>query len=282
MVARRKQADVPVNGVRAPRPVRYPESDGKPMAETPDHRDEMMRLIQTLQDAFADRDDVYVSGNMMMYFEEGNPRASISPDVFVTLGADKHTDRRVYKTWEDGPPTFVIEVTSPSTRREDMRKKRDVYARMGVQEYVLYDPLGEYLRPPLQGYQLTGGEFRPILLESGSLVSGSLNLQLVLESGRLVLYDRRTGARLLSPSEQLLATQQQVGDELAGRDALISELTEVNSQIRQLAERQAEHIGMLREQIVRMQNQIEANAAFESRVAALEEALRELTPPSAE
>ena len=143
----------------AAKPVIYPEGDGKPMAETPVHRDELIRLIQTLQDAFAGRADVYVSGNMMLYYEEGNPRASASPDVFVVIGVPKLPERRVYKVWEEGaPPTVVMEITSRSTRREDLHKKWELYIRLGVREYILYDPLGEYLRPPLQGFRLVAGE----------------------------------------------------------------------------------------------------------------------------
>src|SRR5437870_711767 len=119
----------------------YRDSDGKPMAESDLHRDEMMRLIQTFQAAFADHDDVYVTGNLLLYYEEGNPRASVSPDLMVVKGTGKHR-RRTYLLWQEGiVPCFVIEVTSPTTRREDQRRKRDLYARLGVAELVLYDPL---------------------------------------------------------------------------------------------------------------------------------------------
>src|SRR5438094_770635 len=121
--------DAPVGAVRAraaemviksrsagggdPRPVHYPESDGKPMAESDLHRKEMTRLIETLDDFFAAGADVYVSGNLLLYYEEGNPRASVAPDVFVVRGVPKR-DRPIYKLWEEGaPPTVVIEVTSP-------------------------------------------------------------------------------------------------------------------------------------------------------------------------
>ncbi len=45
----------------------YPESDGKPMAETGIHVEELLRVLTTIQDAFAGRDDVYVAGNIMFY-----------------------------------------------------------------------------------------------------------------------------------------------------------------------------------------------------------------------
>ena len=48
----------------------YPESDGKPMAETEYHRDIMIDFIQMLKHHFRDVDDVYVSGNLLMYYED--------------------------------------------------------------------------------------------------------------------------------------------------------------------------------------------------------------------
>ena len=52
----------------------YPTSDGKPMAETDQHRDVMMRTIGTLQARYARNRKVYVSGNLLLYYVEGNRR----------------------------------------------------------------------------------------------------------------------------------------------------------------------------------------------------------------
>ena len=201
--------------------VYYPDGDGKPMAETEIHLFEMMRLILTLVDRFADRADVYVVGNMLLYYEEGNPRASVSPDVMVVIGVPKGPPRRSYKLWEEGvAPVFVIEVTSSSTRREDQRKKRALYARLGVREYFLYDPLAEYLRPPLQGYRLDGGEYVALAAdEDGALVSETLGLRLVLVDGRLRFRDAQTGADLLSPPERASVEAQRAAAEAERADA---------------------------------------------------------------
>jgi Uma2 family endonuclease len=173
------------------------------MGETEVHAAEIMRLILTLRDHFAGRPDVYVWGDLLLYYEEGNPRAVVVPDVFVALGASREPQRRIYKLWEEGvPPTFVIEVTSPSTRRVDLGRKRDLYAGLGVAEYVLYDPLDEYLTPALQGVMLERGAYRPMARDAeGSLVSAALGLRLSLVAGRLRLIDAVTGAPLLSPEE---------------------------------------------------------------------------------
>jgi hypothetical protein len=82
------------------RTVDYPTTDGKPMAETETHRDDMMDLIQSLQDYFTLEPLVCVSGNMLMYYEEGNRRKHVSPDVFVVRGIEKKK-RDNYLIWED-------------------------------------------------------------------------------------------------------------------------------------------------------------------------------------
>ncbi|MFQ5343304.1 MAG: Uma2 family endonuclease [Anaerolineae bacterium] len=192
--------------VLAPAPAReeiiYPETDGKPMAETDLHREEMIAIIEALSDYFRDAPDVYVSGNLLLYYEEGNTGASVAPDAFVVKGVSKG-DRRTYRLWEEGKaPDMVIEVTSRGTRLQDLGTKRALYAWLGVKEYFLYDPLGEYLEPPLQGYRLAGGDYeRMEPAADGTLHSHELGLDLRREDGHLRLMDPVTGERLLSPAE---------------------------------------------------------------------------------
>jgi Uma2 family endonuclease len=186
----------------SPRPVAYPESDGKPMAETEVHRDVMIDLILALQGHFEGDETVCVSGNMLMYYVEGNPRKSLAPDVFVALGVGR-TQRRIYKVWEEGKgPDLVIEVTSPSTRREDLRGKFAIYRDvLRVREYVLFDPLDEYLKPSLQGFRLDEGRYEPIDLVDGRLPSEVVGLRLERDGQQLRLLDPATGHRLPTPRE---------------------------------------------------------------------------------
>ena len=199
----------------APRVIDYPETDGQPMAETPAHRDVMIDAIQVLQRHFAGRPDVYVSGNMMMYYEEGEPRRCVSPDVFVALGVEDK-DRRTYLLWREAKgPDFVLEVTSRSTRRNDQVTKRALYEWMGVSEYVLYDPLGEYLNPPLQGYRLVGGRY---VGWEGTRVPGGvralhsdvlgLSLHVRARDRALRLHDPVSGEDLLTPVEAAAAREE--------------------------------------------------------------------------
>jgi len=62
--------------------VHYPETDGKPMAETDRHYRLVTNTRFSLEWHFRQRDDVYVSGNLFVYYEEGNPKKCVAPDVF--------------------------------------------------------------------------------------------------------------------------------------------------------------------------------------------------------
>jgi hypothetical protein len=112
-------------------------------------------------------------------------------------------ERRTYKLWEEGqPPAVVFEITSRGSRLEDLGTKRALYAMLGVREYFLYDPLGEYLLPPLQGYRLQQGEYERVLPgDQGHLVSQALSLELRLQDEQLQVVNPESGERLLTPAE---------------------------------------------------------------------------------
>jgi Uma2 family endonuclease len=180
----------------------YPTSDGKPMAETDWHRDLMNALIQTLEVRYVDQPRVYVSGNLLIFYEEGNRRIHVSPDVFVVKGIAKH-QRPNYLLWEEGKgPDVAIELTSSSTRNEDLEDKYNLYQDvLRIKEYFLFDPLSDYLQPPLQGHRLRGGRYRQIRAVAGRLPSQVLGLHLERNGRELRLYDPATGQWLLTPLE---------------------------------------------------------------------------------
>jgi Uma2 family endonuclease len=78
-----------------------------------------------------------LSGNLLGYYEQGNPRKYVVPDAFLVKGiADGK--RRIYKVWAEGKgPDVVIESTSRKTRRKDSRDKPRLYAQLRVAEYFL-------------------------------------------------------------------------------------------------------------------------------------------------
>ncbi|WP_235526455.1 hypothetical protein [Nostoc piscinale] len=67
----------------------YPDSDGKPMAESDPARDYLIYAVEALDIYFQARSDIYVSGNLFIYYKQGIPSAVIAPDVFVVFGVEK-------------------------------------------------------------------------------------------------------------------------------------------------------------------------------------------------
>ena len=180
----------------------YPESDGKPMAETDTHRDLMIDFIQTLKHYFKNENDVYVSGNLFMYYEEGNAYKSISPDVFVVFGVEKKR-RNTYKTWEENhTPDFVLEVASPSTIKEDLGPKKNLYNTvLAVKEYFIYDPLGQIV-PSFLGFRLVNGKYQEIDIENNRMLSETLGLELGEYDEELRLFYPNTMELLQTPFER--------------------------------------------------------------------------------
>lgn len=64
---------------------------------------------------------------------------AVVPDLSVVL-ADRLDIVRPERI--EGVPSLVVEIVSPSSRRADAVVKRDRYARAGVPEYWLFDPVG--------------------------------------------------------------------------------------------------------------------------------------------
>ena len=199
--------------VPPPAAIDYPDSDGRPMAENDWQLAVILYAVGALKARFAGRPDVYVSGDLLIYHEEGNPRASVVPDVFVVFGAESRL-RRVYKLWEEPKaPDFVLEVASPSTWHDDEGPKRELYERLGVREYVQHDPMGEHLPSRLQGRRLVRGAYKPLpvvpSLDGGLLLySETLELELLADrSGELRFRDPVTGQLLLGLEEAEAARQ---------------------------------------------------------------------------
>ena len=226
----------------------YPESDGEPMAETPKHQQVMIDCMDILRSRFREVPDVYIAGNMFLYYEEGNPRKSISPDVFMARGLSKK-ELRVYKTWEQ-PPTldFVLEAASPSTFENDFTVKKDIYAKiLRVKEYYIYDPYHE-IEPSFVGFRLVGEEYQEIASVDGRLPSEVLGLALGEYEGVFRLYDPAAETWLLPSNERVDAAETRasqaetrasqaetrVAEETHARQAVEAELEKLRETLKRL------------------------------------------------
>ena len=201
----------------------YPESDGEPMAETDTHARLLIDLRKALDIFFVGREDVYVTGNIMFYYEEGEPTEVISPDVMVCFGVPKR-QRTSYKTWEENDvvPSVVIEISSRGTWRKDRVEKRALYAMLGVKEYFIFNPLDLKSDFAFVALSLNNGEYAAMEIINGRAQSEVLNLELVVKDQTLRLFDPAVND-FLKTTEELAET---VGD-----------LTEENSELKSEIER---------------------------------------------
>ena len=263
--------------------IHYPTSDGKRLAENDPQLHAIHYAFGALMLHYRERADVYVSADLLIYYEEGNPRVSVAPDVFVVFGVEDRM-RGNYKVWEEGKgPDFVLEVASPNTWREDVERKPSVYAGLGVAEYFLYDPTGEHYSPRLRGYRLVKGEYERLTAVESidrtlAIESEVLGLEMWARGDRMRFRDPSTGENLLSYVEEHAARREEAA---AYRSALARAGQEAAARL--IAERQAGKEASAR-RIAELRAEREAAArqvalaradAAEARIAELEARLGE-------
>jgi Uma2 family endonuclease len=214
-------------------PVFYPESGPPPTMSPPPegesdrHRDEASSCAEILRWHFRDDPLAYVASNNFLYYEEGNPKAVVSPDVYVVRGVAKGP-RRIYQLWKEGghAPCFVMELSSRSTWLEDNGNKKAIYAMLGVREYVMFDPEADCLDPPLQAFRLgDDGDFHRVALgETSAFSSETLGLTLWLDEDRkLQARDTATGDAIPRPQDAYLRIAEQQA-RMAEQEARIAQL----------------------------------------------------------
>ncbi|WP_337173701.1 Uma2 family endonuclease [Paludisphaera sp.] len=137
----------------------YPDSDGKPMAESTQQFDWIVTIEEGLEALFDARPDVFVAGDLLWYYTEGVVRDCVAPDAMVVFGRPKGR-RYSYRQWLEGglAPQVVFEVYSHANTPAEMARKLNLYDRLGVEEYYEYDPRGGSLK----GWLRDGARMRPI------------------------------------------------------------------------------------------------------------------------
>ena len=245
----------------------YPDTDGKPMAASDYHLEILIWLILSLRAYFAETPETYVSGDILTYYTEGNPRNVFAPDVLVSFGIGQK-NRHTYKVWEEGKvPDFVMAFSSKTTYQNDLTDKKALYAGLGIPNYVLYDAEALYLPSPLMGFRLVEGVYMPIPPGAdGRIHSDVLGLDFVIQERRLQVYDPLNGEWLQTPAAAH-AARAKTAEARAAREAIA---------------RQEERARAAREAIARQEERARAETA-EAEVERLREQLsRSQAPRSGE
>jgi len=190
--------------------VEYPESDAEPIGESDLHRDWMYRIIEMLQWHLRG-ERAYVTGNLLVYYVEGDPTKVISPDAMVVKDCEQR-QRPIYKIWEEQrTPCFVLETSSKTTKSVDLGKKWRLHAELGIAEYFLFDPTGDYLKERLVGHRLMGESYVRIEPDvEGNLESDELGLRLRMRDGFLHLYSRGTDDEILPAADRIVLSELEI------------------------------------------------------------------------
>jgi Uma2 family endonuclease len=180
----------------------YPSSDGEPLAETQQHILAILNTLGILRLYLQERPAV-VFADQFLYYIEGNPKARVAPDVMVVFEIEKRLYAN-YKIWEgQQTPAIIFEVTSTGTKETDWNFKKTLYEQLGVTEYWLFDPYGEWVTEQLQGFRLNEDGIYKAIADNCSEV---LQLRLQAEEYLINFYRLDNGEKLLTPEELYSAT----------------------------------------------------------------------------
>jgi Uma2 family endonuclease len=225
----------------------FPEDDGQPMAETEANGIQMTNLIYAFEHVLAPRERVKVGGNLLMYYNPESGWDHVSPDVYVAFDADPGM-RRKWQTWLEGKfPEIVFEITSESTVKEDLGTKVELYARLGVREYYLFDPQRE-MEPRFRGFYRSGSRLQPISIVDERIVSPLMGVELRAMGEWLRVIDPLTGEpvpdpdeawRLWHEEEQARLAAEQRAEEALQAQSAAEQAQQVAEQARQMAEQRA-------------------------------------------
>jgi Uma2 family endonuclease len=79
----------------------------------------------------------YTAISMDVVFDENNV---FQPDVLYVSETRKD---EIVKERVEGAPDLSVEILSPSNAYFDLRKKKEVYEKYGVKEYIIIDPIAQ-------------------------------------------------------------------------------------------------------------------------------------------
>lgn len=232
----------------------YPETDGMPLPDGEFQAPLYVNIQSTLRFHFKSVPGSSVNGDTFIYYIEGNPRRSVSPDCYVALGLSEGEivsieRNNVYLVWEVGKmPDFILEIASPSTANTDRGRKRDLYAELGVSEYWRYDSTGgDFYGEPLVGERLVDGEYQRVALgESENSVwshSDALNLDLWWMDGELRFWDCAAERWLLNQEEEHARAEEErarAEAESVRADRAEARAAQAEAELRRMRERLAE------------------------------------------
>jgi Uma2 family endonuclease len=234
------------------------------------HQDAIYVLYDGLQLCGPDRGFPWFVGNQITMFiprRPGRPAYQPSPDILVhpTL---TQADRSALDVDRDGPPALIIEVASPATARErDLKPdaKPGIYAAIDVLEYMVFDPLEQFISGHVWARRLGPSVYDLWLPNAqGRWESTALGISFLPIGSRLRIFDQQgqlvptrlersaEARRLLEQNSQLADANSRLADannQLAGAN---SQLAEEVARRQRLLEAERQHRAELEAELRRL------------------------------
>jgi Uma2 family endonuclease len=213
-----------------PEDVVFPPGDlysDEPPLESDLHRDQIDLLIRILRQLWQHRQDVYISGNLTVYYNAKRlkNRDFRGPDFFVVLGTDPKP-RKSWMIWEEGGkyPNLIVELLSASTASNDRGPKKALYQdTFRTPDYFWFDPESLEFR----GFHLVDGLYQALEpSEQGWLWSQQLQLFLGVHNRQLRFFTP-AGELIPTPEEAAAAAELLADEERQRNEKLAAKLREL-------------------------------------------------------
>ena len=218
----------------------YPPNE-EPMADPARLLYYWLDMLWPLFEFFGKLPNVFINGDVFIYYRVNGVAKMVAPDLMISFDVDPERIRDCgsYHMWAVGkPPEFVMEIGSDSTAARDLADKLEIYARIGADEYWLFDPPdGARYKFILKGFRLANGVYEEIPMEIGEDsgvrgYSAALNLRLCWEGGAIHFADPETGEYLKNQKET-------IADRDAQRAARIAAEAQRDAALETIADRDA-------------------------------------------
>ena len=142
-----------------PDPVHYPESDGRFLPGNTLQAEAVISVRNALDLHLEHEPNAVLEGNKFIYYEKGESSKWVAPDIYVLLN-HVYKCPSPYKVWvERKAPDFVLEVISPESEIRNRVDEKALYAKLGVEEYFVFQPDEARGSERLLGCRLGGDEY---------------------------------------------------------------------------------------------------------------------------
>jgi Uma2 family endonuclease len=276
----RPDKDVPIIAIDLP--VMYEDEGQDEMGESKPHTAADHILSIGLAEHLRPQPQYEVLSNINLYYHRLDRKAYVSPDVMVVMPPEPlPDDLPSYTLGPDRPaPVLIIEILSRrSFQQQDLTNKPELYAELGVAEYILVDGSGRFLPERLLLKRLVEDARWEDEQDPDGGVTSRLGFRIVIEADDLPrVIDASTGRRYLRPLE-LYAAAQAAQEAAQGAQAQV-QAAQAQAQAAQAQARAAQAAAQAAEETARAE--AEARRQTEERVKALEAELVRLrgAPPA--